>query len=151
MYICNRCICSTLLWNKTYHTKGWIRNDDNVWLIEPRDKLYQSVEKLVLLLARAGKLLFIKDIITDETLKKRKKTLLEMAISDRHWNPYLWLLIQSYLTIPKQRRRQVKSIFVWYAKEKADFKMIRDLNSVLTHDELVIVRDFLKPPKHTFL
>ena len=84
MYICNRCICSTLVWNKTYHTKGWIRNDDNVWLIEPRDKLYQSVEKLMLLLARAGKLLFIKDIITDETLKKRKKTLLEMAISDRH-------------------------------------------------------------------
>ena len=84
MYICNRYICSTLVWNKTYHTKGWIRNDDNVWLIEPRDKLYQSVEKLVLLLARAGKLLFIKDIITDETLKKRKKTLLEMAISDRH-------------------------------------------------------------------
>ena len=67
MYICNRCICSTLLWNKTYHTKGWIRNDDNVWLIEPRDKLYQSVEKLVLLLARSGKLFYIKDIITDET------------------------------------------------------------------------------------
>ena len=25
-------ICPTLRWNKTYHAKGWIKHDDNVWL-----------------------------------------------------------------------------------------------------------------------
>ena len=34
-------ICPTLLSNKTYHAKGWIKYDDKVRLIEPKDKLYQ--------------------------------------------------------------------------------------------------------------
>ena len=34
-------IFPTLRWNKTYHTKGWIRHDDNIWLIEPTGRLYQ--------------------------------------------------------------------------------------------------------------
>ena len=28
-------ICPTLRYNKTYHSKEWIKNDDKVWLIEP--------------------------------------------------------------------------------------------------------------------
>ena len=27
-------IYPTLRWNKTYHAKGWIRHDDNIWLTE---------------------------------------------------------------------------------------------------------------------
>ena len=33
-------ICPILQWNKTYHAKDRIKNDDKVWLIEPEDKLY---------------------------------------------------------------------------------------------------------------
>ena len=36
-------IYQTLQWNKTYHFKGWIKNDDKVWLVEPKDKLYQWI------------------------------------------------------------------------------------------------------------
>ena len=25
-------ICSTLQWNRIYHSEDWIKNDDNVWL-----------------------------------------------------------------------------------------------------------------------
>ena len=38
-------ICPALQWNKTYHSKDWIKNNDKVWLIEPRDRLYQWIEK----------------------------------------------------------------------------------------------------------
>ena len=34
-------ICPTLRENSIYHAKGWIKNDDKVWLIEPKDNLYQ--------------------------------------------------------------------------------------------------------------
>ena len=35
-------ICLTLReGNKTYHTKEWIKNDDKVWLLDPKDNLYQ--------------------------------------------------------------------------------------------------------------
>ena len=144
-------ICPTLRWNKTYHSRDWIKNDDKVWLIEPKDKLYQWTEKLSQLLARSETLFIIDDIIADEGLDKRRQSLLELAISGRHRDHYLWLLTQSYSAIPKNLRRQAKAIFVWYPKERADLKMIHDENNVLTDDELVIVRGQLKESKHACL
>ena len=37
-------ICPTLRENSTYHAKEWIKNDDNVWLVDPQDKLYKSCQ-----------------------------------------------------------------------------------------------------------
>ena len=144
-------ICPTFRWNKTYHSRDWIKIDDKVWLIEPKDKLYQWIEKFPQLLARSETLLIIDDIITDEGLDKRRQSLLELTISGRHRDHYLWLLTQSYSAIPKNLRRQAKAIFVWYPKERADLKMIHDENNVLTDDELVIVRGQLKESKHACL
>ena len=42
-------------------------------------------------------------------------------------------------------------MFVWYPKERADLKIIHDKNDVLTNDELVVVRNFLKESKHVCL
>ena len=39
-------ICLMLLWNKTYHSKDWIKNDDRVWHVEPKDNFYRWIEKL---------------------------------------------------------------------------------------------------------
>ena len=144
-------ICPTLRWNKTYHSRDWIKNDDKVWLIEPKDKLYQWIEKLSQLLARSETLFIIDDIIADEGLDKKRQSLLELAISGRHHDHYLWLLTQSYSAIPRNPRRQAKTIFVWYPKERVDLKMIHDENNVLTDDGLVIVRGQLKKSKHACL
>ena len=32
-------ICPTLRENDTYRAKKWIKNDDNVWLVDPKDHL----------------------------------------------------------------------------------------------------------------
>ena len=32
-------ICPTLRENKTHHAKGWIKNDDKVWLVDPKDNI----------------------------------------------------------------------------------------------------------------
>ena len=39
-------ICPTLPENATYHAKEWIKNDDKVWLVDPKDNLYQWIKKL---------------------------------------------------------------------------------------------------------
>ena len=83
-------------------------------------------------------LFIIDDIIANERLDKGRQSLLELSISGRHLGHYLWLLTQSYSTIPKNFKRQAKAIFVWYPKEKGDLKMIHDENDVLTDDELVV-------------
>ena len=43
------------------------------------------------------------------------------------------------------------AIFVMYPKERGDLKMIHNENDVLTDDELLVVRDLLKKPKHACL
>ena len=144
-------ICPTLQWNKTYHAKDWIKNDDKLWLIEPKDKLYQCIEKLSQLLACLETLFIIDDIIADEGLDKRRQFLLELAISGRHRNHYLQILTQSYSAIPKNLGRQAKAIFVWYPKERGDLKMIHDENYVSTDDELVMIRGLLKGSKDASL
>ena len=96
-------------------------------------------------------LFIIDDRIANESLDKRRQPLLESSISGRRQSHYLWLLTQSYSTIPKILRRQAKAIFVWYPKERADLKMIHDENDVLTDDELVVARNFLKKSKHACL
>ena len=48
-------------------------------------------------------------------------------------------------------REEAKAIFVWYPKAGIDLKMIHDENDVLTNNELVVARDFLKKSKHAHL
>ena len=144
-------ICPTLRWNKTYHSKDWLKNDDKVWLIEPKDKPYQWIGNFLQLLLDLETLFIIDDIIANKDLDKKRQPLLELSISGRHCNHYLSLLTQSYLGIPKKLRKQAKSIFVWYSKARIDLKMILDENDVLTDEELVVARDFLKKPKYACL
>ena len=96
-------------------------------------------------------LFIIDDIISNESLDKRRQSLLELVILRRHRSHYLWLLIQSYTTILKNLRRQAKATFVWYPKERGDLKMIHDENDVLTADELDVAKNFLKNSKHACL
>ena len=125
-------ICPTVWWNKVYHSKNW---------------LYQWIEKLSQLLAHSQTLFIIDDIIVDKSLDKRRQSLLELTISNRHRGHYLWLLTQFYTAIPKNLRRQAKAIFVWYPKERGDLKAIHEGNDVLTDNELIVAKKFLKKIK----
>ena len=90
-------------------------------------------------------------VIANESLDKRRQSLLQLSISGRHWGHYLWLLTQSYSAIPKNLRRQAKAVFVWYPKTEPNLNVIHDENDVLTDDELVVVRGLLRKSKHAFL
>ena len=119
-------ICPTLQENnKTHYAKGWIKNDDNAWLVDPKDNVYQWIKKLSELLRFLEVLFIIDDNIANESLDKRRQPLLELSISGRHRGHYLWLLTQSYSAIPKNLRKQAKAIFVWYPKERGDLKAIQ--------------------------
>lgn len=82
------------------------------------------MEKLLLILAGTETLFIIDDIIVSKSLDKRRQSLLLLAILGRYHNHYLWLLTQSCLAIPKNLRRQAKTIFVWYPKERTDLETI---------------------------
>ena len=97
-------------------------------------------------------LFIIDDTIANESLDKRRQPVLELSISGRDRDHYLWLLTQSYSAIPKYLRSQDRAIFVWYPKERADLKTIHDETDVLTDDELVVARNFLmKSKQHVYI
>ena len=82
-------ICPTPRENSTFHAKGWIRNDDKVWFVEPtKDNLYQWIKKLSELLRFLEVLFIIDDIIANESLDKRRLPLLELSVSSRHRGHY---------------------------------------------------------------
>ena len=58
-------LCPTIRWNKTYIGRSWVIKDENVWLVEPKDKLYDYIEKLPNLEAGNAVLFIVDDIIAD--------------------------------------------------------------------------------------
>ena len=125
--------------------KGWLKTDDNAWLVDPKDNLYQWIQKLSELLRFLEVLFIIDDIIANKDLDTRRQPLLELSIPGRHWDRYLWLLTQSNEGIAKTLREQAKAIFVWYPK--ARINEIHDENGVLTDNGLGIAREFFKKIK----
>ena len=98
--------------NSSYHAKEWIKNDDKVWLPDPKDNLHQWIKKLSELLQFLEVLFIIDDIIANKDLDKRRQPLLELSILGRHRRHYLWLLMQSHKGIPNKLREQAKATFV---------------------------------------
>ena len=145
-------ICPTLAHNETYKSRGWIWNDPEVIPIELDNNLYYLIEKISKLLAGSETLFLIDDIIADETLDKRRQPLLNLAILGRHKEHSLWLLTQSYTAVPKNIRRQVKMLYVWYPTNRTDLNTIHEENDVIeTKEELARVKAELKLGKHTCL
>ena len=115
-------ICPTLRYNKTYHRRKWFWTDPHIIPIELGSCLYDWMEKLGILLPGSKTLFLIDDIIANETLKKQRQPLLQLAILRRHKGHSVWLLMQSYTAIPLNIRRQGKMVFfifvyIWYPKK----------------------------------
>ena len=98
------------------------------------------IEKISNLLAESKTLFLINDTIADETLDKHHQPLLELAISGRHRQHSLWLLTQSYTTVPNNIRRQAKMLYVWYPKNRTDFNVIHKESDVKDPEELARVK-----------
>ena len=141
-------ICSTLRWNKTYKDRTWIWQDPCIFCINPKDRLFDWVKLLSNLFENEETLFIVDDVIADENLDKKRQPLLELAISGRHKQHYLWLLTQVYTGLPKNLRRQKKQLFLWYPSEKSDFKLVDDETNVLPANELDILKQQLKDSKH---
>ena len=71
-------IFPTLLWNRTYLTRSFIR-DPGFFLIEPGDKLFKWIEILSQLYSGHTKLFIIDDVFADELLDKHRQSLLDLA------------------------------------------------------------------------
>ena len=125
-------ICSTIRQNRTYLNRPWIKTDQNVWLIEPKGLLNDTIKHLSLLLIERPVLFIVDDMIANEGLNKKRSPLLDIAICCRHRQHSLWFLTQSYTSVPKNLRRLANMVYCWYQKERSDMRVIHEENEVLT-------------------
>ena len=144
-------LCPTLRWNKTYLERSWIWKNDYIFVFEPRRNLFKLIEKLSSLFSGEETLFIVDDMISDETLDKKRQPLLELAISGRYRQHSLWLLTQSYTAVPKNLRRQKKQLFAWYPSEKSDLKILDEETNLMNSEDLAKIKEKLKREKHACL
>ena len=145
-------LCPTLRYNEMYRSRKWLWNDLDAILVEPGNQLYEWIEKLGEHFAGSKTLFLIDDIISDENLEKRRQPLLGLAISGRHKNHSLWLLMQSYTAIPKNIRRQAKMLYVWYPDNRANLNAIHEETDIInTPEEQASIKEKLKQGERTCL
>ena len=142
-------LCPTLRCNKTYLSRPWLHSDKKIFVVEPKDKLFEWIGKLTNKHAGDKTLFIIDDIIADETLDKKRQPLLELAISGRHREHSLWLLTQSYTAIPKNLRRVKKMMFMWFLDVKSDLKIVHEETNII--EDLEDVNHQLKSSEHACL
>ena len=93
----------------------------------------------------------IDDIIADDSLDKKRTSLLDLAISGRHRKHSLWILTQSYTAIPKNIRRQAKMFYVWNPKCRNDMNIILGENDVVDVGDERKIKKELKSEKYICL
>ena len=142
-------LCPTLRCNKTYLNRPWLHSDKKIFIVEPKDKLFEWIGKLTNKHAGDKTLFIVDDVIADETLGQKFNHFLELAISGRHRQHSLWLLTQSYTVIPKNLRRMKKMMFMWYPNEKSDLKIVDEETNII--QDLEDVNQQLKSSEHACL
>ena len=145
-------LCPTISWNATYLERSWLWNDDDIYLINPHENLIKYISQLSKMFAGEASLFIIDDCISNTELDKTRSSLLNLAISGRHKNHYLWCLTQRYTKIPLTVRDQLKQLFIWHPKNKKEFNLIHEENDVIDSDiDLKMVKQELKNGAHNCL
>ena len=145
-------LCPTLRDNKTYQECSSLWEDDDIFLLDPKDELLEYIEKFSNLFRGFETLFIVDDAISDKHLDEKRTKLLELAISGRHRRHSLWLLSQSYTAVPKNLRRQLKQLFVWHLQQRSDFKILDDETGIIDDPgDWKEIREKLKGSKHGHL
>ena len=95
-----------------YLSRPWIYINPCVFVIEPEDKIFDWIVLLSRLLAGKTTLFIVDDMITEESIDKRRQSLLELAISSKHHDHYLWFLTQSHTVILKNEKSRGRCYWV---------------------------------------
>ena len=128
-------LCPTLRVNETYKSRPWIWSDDNIFLIIPKDKLFECISRFSKALTCEETLFVIDDCIGDDELNKQGGIFSILTATGRHINHTFWFLIQRYKRIPITIRDQIKMLFVWFSKNRYEFDLIHNENYIIEDDE----------------
>ena len=145
-------LCPTIRYNETYRTRGWIRTDPRVYIINPGERLQDYLRALYQLFQGEPTLYIIDDCSATKALTKKKDVLSELAFSGRHANQSVWVVTQKFNSVLKDLREQTKWVALFHCKDRNSFEDCLQENDVIpTSEERAIVRQQLAKQKHSKL
>ena len=146
-------VCPTISWNLSYHSRPEFWSDPDVLLVPPAWLDQHGLQKVIktVSLAMAGEtvLFIVDDLVADEDMGKRRSALTELVNSGRHRGHSLWLLSQSYTSIPKTVRAQAQFVVTFWKKDiKVWDQLVAENAAACKPEDLERARSHLAKSRH---
>ena len=140
--------CTTLKYNKSYFDRKFIWAEDEIYLVNPSNKLSECLEYFYKLFEGTQTLFIIDDCSAERDIVKKRNTLSKLAFSGRHALITVWILTQKYNSVLKDFREQLKVVVLFYTKDRNSFEECLKENDVIeSKEERNRVKQYLKDNK----
>jgi hypothetical protein len=144
--------CPTFRDNKTYHEREYILKDDQIFIVNPRNKLNECLEYYYDLMKGYETLFIIDDCSAEKDIIKKRNTLSMLAFSGRHVCISVWVLTQKYNAVLKDFREQVKWVALFFCKDRDSYDdCLRENDVIESKEKRNEVKNKLKKIKHSKL
>lgn len=144
-------LCPTFRHNKTYQERPWVLTDEEVYVLDPGERLHDYLRAFYRVFQGEPTLYIIDDMAASKQLTKKKDMLSELAFSGRHAKQSVWVLAQRYNAILKDLREQTRWVALFHCKDRDSFEECLRENDIIPTDDRHAVRERLAKKKHAKL
>lgn len=145
-------LCPTLEYNKAYQSRGWVKADPEVYLVDPGERLHDFLRAFFSIFAGEPTLYVIDDCSDLKALTQKRHMLSRLAFSGRHADQSLWVLTQKYNSVLTDVREQTKWVALFHCKDRDSFfECVRENDVIPSKEEQRRVRQSLAETKHSKL
>ena len=144
-------LCPTVRYNEAYQKCFWIWSDQEVYVVDPGERLHDCLRIFYRLFQGERTLYIIDDCSASKALTKKKDMLSELAFSGRHAGQSVWVLTQKYNSVLKDLREQTRWVTLFHCKDRDSFDECLRENDVVPPEERAEVRQRLAQTKHAKL
>ena len=145
--------CPTLMDNKTYKRCKFVWQDNNIYIVNPQNRLDQSLSYYYnqFKSSESSTLFIIDDCSAEKSIVKKREMLSQIAFSGRHVGISIWMLTQKFNAVSKDFRENIKWTCIFYTKDRDSFEECLRENDVVPFDKIKEIKDQLKSKKHAKL
>ena len=111
-------LCPTVKYNQAYHSREWVWNDDEIYIIDPGEHLHEWLRTMYGIFQGEPTLYIIDDCSAKKALTKKKDMLSELAFSGRHAQQSIWVCTQKYNSVLKDLREQTRWLALFHCKDQ---------------------------------
>ena len=144
-------ICLTLEYNKAYRERSWIRSDNEVYIVNPHERLHDTIRAFYMIFKGESTLYIIDDCSASQALTKKKDMLSELAFSGRHAKQSVWVLTQKCNSVLTDLREQTQWVALFHCKDRDSFDECLRENDVIPREERIAIRAQLASRKYAKL